>query len=163
MSKDAISRRGLFQLLKDPPPPSSAKTLPAFVSKEVVQLYHAPDGAACARWSDHMRRAGFVVKTSNGVDLKSARERLGVPPDLGACHTAEVAGYAIEGHVPAIAVRRLLEEKPEAAGLAVAGMPAGAPGVECLDEDTYDVVLFGPSFRRVYMRFVGPYEIGTGA
>ena len=61
----------------------------------------------------------------------------------------------IEGHVPASAVKRLFAEKPKARGLAVAGMPAGAPGVECLDEDPYEVVIFGTNYREVYMKFIG--------
>jgi len=85
--------------------------------------------------------------------------RFGVPADLTACHTAEVAGYVIEGHVPAIALKRFLAEKPNATGLAVAGMPVGAPGMEGGKPERYEVVLFGRSERRVYMRFVGEQQI----
>jgi len=73
----------------------------------------------------------------------------------GVCHTAQVDGYVIEGHVPAVALRRLLEDKPSAAGLAVPGMPIGAPGMEGGSPEPYEVVLFGPAGRRTYMRFVG--------
>jgi hypothetical protein len=75
--------------------------------------------------------------------------------DLAACHTAEVSGYVVEGHVPAVALKRLLAEKPDAAGLAVPGMPVGSPGMEGGAPEKYDVVLFGPSGRRPYMRFLG--------
>ena len=159
MAKDTITRRGLFRLLKDPPLPPSAKALPGLVTQEAVYVYRQPDGIACGRWSDHMRRAGFIVKTKEVADLRAERERLRVPPDLAACHCAEIAGYAIEGHVPAEAVINLLESKANAHGIAVAGMPAGAPGVECLDEDPYEVVMFGPTGRRVLMRFKGTHRI----
>jgi hypothetical protein len=53
-----------------------------------------------------------------------------VPEDLQACHTALVGGYVVEGHVPADAIRRLLRERPKVVGIAVPGMPVGAPGME---------------------------------
>ena len=80
---------------------------------------------------------------------------LNVPDDLAACHTAEVAGYVIEGHVPAVALKRFLAEKPNVTGLAVPGMPVGSPGMEGGTPERYDVVLFGPGLRRSYMRFLG--------
>ncbi|QND75347.1 hypothetical protein HB776_07805 [Tardiphaga robiniae] len=66
-----------------------------------------------------------------------------------------MAGYVIEGHVPAAAVRRLLEKRPIAGGLAVPGMPVGSPGMEGGTPQKYDVVLFGPAGRQSLMRFVG--------
>lgn len=58
------------------------------------------------------------------------RAQLGIPVELGSCHTAWVAGYAIEGHVPVQEIRRLLREKPKAVGLAVPGMVIGSPGMD---------------------------------
>lgn len=66
----------------------------------------------------------------------------GITPDLLGCHTAEVGGYTIEGHVPADVIRRLLEEKPDVAGLAVPGMPRGSPGMEGPISDPYDIIAF---------------------
>ncbi len=66
-------------------------------------------------------------------DMTPARavaRRAGVPDDLRSCHTATIDGYAVEGHVPAADIRRLLAERPEAAGIAVPGMPIGSPGME---------------------------------
>ncbi len=85
----------------------------------------------------------------------AVKTRLGVPDDLAACHTAEVAGYVIEGHVPQAALKRFLAEKPDAAGLAVPGMPIGSPGMEGGTPQPYEVILFGPRGRRTYMRFIG--------
>ena len=87
------------------------------------------------------------------------KTRLGVPEDLAACHTAEISGYVIEGHVPAEALRRFLAEKPNAAGLAVPGMPIGSPGMEGGTPEKYDVVLFGANGRRTYMSFVGEQSV----
>lgn len=90
--------------------------------------------------------------------MESIRSRLGVPSDLAACHTAEVGGYLVEGHVPAEAINRMLQDRPEAAGIAVPGMPAGSPGMGGKPQ-RYSVVLFGPSGRRTYMQFVGSEQI----
>jgi hypothetical protein len=87
--------------------------------------------------------------------LNAVKQRLGVPAELASCHTAEIQGYVLEGHVPAEAIRKLLAERPAAAGLSVPGMPAGSPGMEVGRYDRYDVVLFGPAVKRVYMTFVG--------
>jgi len=90
------------------------------------------------------------------------RARLGVPSDLAACHTAELSGYVIEGHAPASVLRRLLQEKPKAKGVAVPGMPVGSPGMEVPDTppEEYDVILYGPT-RRMYARFKGTVELQT--
>jgi hypothetical protein len=92
-------------------------------------------------------------------DLDAVKQRLGVPADLTSCHTAEVQGYVIEGHVPSGAVRRLLAERLPAVGLAVPGMPAGSPGMEGGAPETYEVVLFGAQGRRVFARYLGDREL----
>ena len=77
-------------------------------------------------------------------DPEAYRARFGIPRALGACHTAVVEGYAIEGHVPAQEIKRLLAERPKARGLAVPGMPAGSPGMESNRPQPYDVLLVKP-------------------
>jgi hypothetical protein len=66
----------------------------------------------------------------------------------------EIMGYAVEGHVPAVALKRFLAERPSARGLAVAGMPIGSPGMEGGRPEPYEVVMFGPNGRRTYLRFL---------
>ena len=63
-------------------------------------------------------------------DVAAVKRRLKVPTELESVHTAVVAGYFIEGHVPAEDILQLLKEKPRARGLAVPGLPRGAPGRE---------------------------------
>jgi len=92
-------------------------------------------------------------------DIDAVKKRLGVPDDLAACHTAQLADFIIEGHVPAAALKRLLAEKPEATGLAVPGMPVGSPGMEGGRPEKYDVVLFAPNSRRIYMSFIGEQSV----
>ena len=84
----------------------------------------------CGLWIEHVQAAGFKVEVRNVSDLPAIKTRLGVPDEMASCHTAEVAGYFIEGHVPAADVKRLLAEKPDARGLALPGMPLGSPGME---------------------------------
>jgi hypothetical protein len=105
-----------------------------------------------------VRGAGFQVEARNVRDdsLTAVRRASGVPDVLESCHTAQVAGYVIEGHVPAEAIRRLLRERPaDVAGLAVPGMPAGSPGMGTSGQGDghYDVLAFGRDGRtRVYER-----------
>ena len=90
---------------------------------------------------DHLRANGFRVKPVAADDTAVARKRLGIPEKLGGCHTAVIEGYAVEGHVPAREIRRLLAERPVAAGLSVPGMPQGSPGMETGKTQPYDVLL----------------------
>lgn len=78
----------------------------------------------------HLRQHGFKVRSEHLSDLGPIKARHGVPPDLESCHTAVVDGYVVEGHVPADLITRLLRERPRTAGIAVPGMPSGAPGME---------------------------------
>ena len=89
--------------------------------------------------------------------LAPLKARLKIPSRLASCHTAEIGGYVIEGHVPAAAIRRLLLERPRAIGLAVPGMPVGSPGMEVSGtaDEPYEVMLFGSSGDRSYGRFLG--------
>jgi len=99
----------------------------------------------CAKWVDHLRKAGFTVEERVVENMTPVKDRLGVPVDKRSCHTAEVGGYFVEGHVPAEDIKRLLTEKPSAKGLTVPGMPAGSPGMEMPDgkTETYVVSLVG--------------------
>ncbi|MET0807127.1 MAG: DUF411 domain-containing protein [Pseudoxanthomonas sp.] len=99
----------------------------------------------CKLWVEHMRTAGFDVEVRESDNVNPVKERVGVPLGKGSCHTAEVGGYFVEGHVPAGDVKRLLAQKPDAKGLVLPGMPAGSPGMEMPDGTTqaYTVELVG--------------------
>ena len=94
---------------------------------------------------DHLRTNGFRVKPVAVEDTADERKRRGIPANLGGCHPGVVEGYAIECHVPAREIKRLLAERPAAAGLAVPGMPLGSPGMDLPSyggrKMPYDVVL----------------------
>ena len=108
-----------------------------------VEVYKSPSCGCCEQWVAHMRQNGFKVNIHNVRDVTPVRENAGVPEAMASCHTAVVGGYAIEGHVPAADVKRLLRDRPKAAGIAVPGMVQGSPGMEQgQGKDAYSVVLF---------------------
>ncbi len=118
-----------------------------------------PNCRCCQKRADYLSAAGFPVAVVATPELAALKVKLGVPYDLKSCHTALAAGYVLEGHVPAEAILRLLREKPAAIGLAVPGMPAGAPGMEGGAPANYEVILFGKDGRKTYARFIGATEI----
>lgn len=117
----------------------------------VVHVLKTAACGCCTAWLEHMREEGFRVETEDvsAPELVAAKNERGVPRDLFACHTAQVEGYIVEGHVPADEVRRLLEEEPDVTGIAVGGMPAGSPGMEVGGRhESYDVVAFDADGQR---------------
>ena len=129
---------------------------PSWAAGPSITVHKDPTCDCCGHWAEHLRSAGFTVTLRDTNEINRVKARLGVPSDLVSCHTAEVSGYILEGHVPAASVRKLLAERPAARGLAVAGMPVGSPGMEVpgTPPDEYDVVLFGKE-RRVFERYKG--------
>jgi len=155
-----ISRRALLAgfaasgLIITSRPSLATETLPKMV------VTKDPNCGCCTGWVKHVQAAGFNVEVIESAEVNRLKVRLGVPEALASCHTAEIGGYVIEGHVPPAAIKRLLAEKPDGKGLAVPGMPVGSPGmeVEGVEPDTYEVVLFGPSGQRTYARYTGGRE-----
>lgn len=96
----------------------------------VVQVFKSASYGCCSKWIEHMRASGFDLRATNVEDMTAVKASYRVPEQLQSCHNATVEGYAIEGHVPAWDVRRVLKEPPPVAGLAAPGMPAGSPGME---------------------------------
>lgn len=113
----------------------------------LIDVYKSASCGCCGDWIKHLRANGFEVRAHDVPDSSPYRARYSVPERLGSCHTAVVAGYAIEGHVPAHDIKRLLAARPKATGLAVPGMPAGSPGMEGPKSDAYDVLLFDANGR----------------
>ena len=128
-----------------------------------VAVTKDPSCGCCGNWVTHLKEAGFPVEVTDSSDVSRLKVRLGVPKALASCHTAEVDGYVIEGHVPASAIKRLLAERPTGKGLAVPGMPVGSPGmeVEGAAPESYEVVLFGNGKRTTFARYRGAYAIGN--
>jgi len=101
------------------------------VSAQAAVVHLSPTCGCCKGWAEHMEAGGFTLERDETVDMPAVKARLGVPNAVYSCHTAEIGGYVVEGHVPADIVQRLLREKPDGVvGIGVAGMPSGSPGME---------------------------------
>ncbi len=134
---------------------TAAETLPK------MTVTRDPNCGCCGNWVSHVKAAGFPVEVAEVPDVAPLKARLGVPDPLASCHTAEIGGYVVEGHVPAEAIKRLLAERPKAIGLVVAGMPVGSPGMEVAGQqpDTYDVVIFSTGRQNVFARYRGLRQV----
>lgn len=117
---------------------------PAAAAGPEITVYKSPTCGCCTAWVEHLRENGFDVNAQDTDQLARIKADHGVPRGLQACHTAVVDGYIIEGHVPAEVIRRFLDEAPDAAGLAVPGMPVGSPGMEVpgRPDEPYDILAF---------------------
>lgn len=118
------------------PPGPKASPTPLFALRN-------PGCGCCEGWANHLSEHDFEVDLHDSPALSTVKDRLGIPEDLHGCHTGMVEGYLVEGHVPAEFIRRMLDEAPEIAGIAVPGMPIGSPGMEGPDAKPYDVIAFG--------------------
>jgi hypothetical protein len=119
-----------------------------------LELWKMRGCSCCAGWAKHFEAAGFATKIQEVDDVGTVRADLGVPADLGGCHTSRVEGYIIEGHVPVAAVERLLADRPAILGLAVPGMPLGSPGMEIEGEpaEPFEVFAFSADGSRYVFR-----------
>ncbi|MFC4171571.1 DUF411 domain-containing protein [Microvirga sp. GCM10011540] len=160
-SDRTISRRALLVGLAAAPLAVSALSVAVAETLPKMTVTKDPSCGCCGAWVEHARKAGFPVEVIESPEVNRLKVRLGVPQALASCHTAEIGGYVIEGHVPADAIKRLLIERPQAKGLAVPGMPVGSPGmeVEGVENGTYDVVLFGPAGQKAFARYRGSQQV----
>jgi len=117
---------------------------PGTAADPTMTIYMSPTCGCCAKWVDHVKAAGFKTVVHEEQDMDTVKASLGVPRDVRSCHTAQVDKYLIEGHVPAEDIRKLLAQKPTAAGLAAPGMPASSPGMAVAGEphEPFEVLLF---------------------
>ncbi len=131
----------------------------AATTTPVIDVYKSASCGCCKAWVEHLQKNGFTVRAHDVANAPAYRAKFGIPDELGSCHTGMVNGYALEGHVPAREIKRLLAQRPKAVGLAVPGMPQGSPGMETGRSDPYDVVLVQANGRhRVYQHYNGNKE-----
>jgi hypothetical protein len=121
----------------------AGRSLAADKAGPLIVVHKSESCGCCKLWVAHLEKGGFRTEVHDVDNLNAIKTRVGIPAAMGSCHTGEVAGYFIEGHVPAADIHRLLREKPEAKGLTVPGMPAGSPGMEIPSGkvQAYDVFL----------------------
>lgn len=103
---------------------------PGALAAAAMIVFKDPNCGCCGAWVDHVKAAGFSADVRMEAQMDKVKARLRVPDDLASCHTAQIDGYVIEGHVPAEVIQKLLKERPKLLGLAVPGMPIGSPGME---------------------------------
>ncbi len=115
---------------------------PTPVAAGTVTVYKDPSCECCGRWVGHMRRNGFTVVVNNVAEMDPIKRNAGVPEALDSCHTAYVGRYVVEGHVPAVEIKRMLAERPAIKGLAVPGMPSSAPGMDSPERRPFTVTAF---------------------
>jgi hypothetical protein len=136
-------------------------TTPVFAAAPRIVIHKDPNCGCCTAWADHLRANGFLITVLDTPAINQVKKRLGLPMQLASCHTAEIGGYVIEGHVPAAAIHKLMASRASIRGLAVPGMPVGSPGMEVEGQpaQTYDVIAFGPGGQSVFARYEGAKEL----
>lgn len=108
-----------------------------------IEVYRSPSCGCCGKWIGHLKNNGFVVKDHVTNDVQAIKNKYGVSDNMASCHTALVNGYVVEGHVPALDIKKMLKIKPAVIGVSVPGMPVGTPGMEMgARKDPYQVVSF---------------------
>lgn len=154
----AMSNASRRQFLATLAAAAASAAAPAWASTPApiaVEVWKDPNCGCCQDWVDHMQANGFTVQVHN-TGNNAVRAKLGLPPELGSCHTALVGGYVIEGHVPAADVHKLLKAQPKALGITVPGMPIGSPGMDGEAyggrKDPYDVLLVTKNMIRPGVR-----------
>jgi hypothetical protein len=120
----------------------SAQT--AASAKPTAVVYKTSSCGCCKMWVEHLKANGFTVeaKDVSADEVRAVSKAAGLKDDDTSCHTAKIAGYIVEGHVPASDIQRMLKEKPAIAGIAAPGMPQGSPGMEQGSKEPFDVVAF---------------------
>jgi hypothetical protein len=117
-----------------------------------VIVYKSPSCGCCGGYIEYLQASGYSVRVKSMDDVTPIKERYGVPDELWSCHTAIVGEYVIEGHVPLLAVRRLLAEKPAVKGIALPGMLEGSPGMSGPKTEPFIIQAFGVGNPTVFMR-----------
>lgn len=128
-----------------------ALVMSAQAGAATIEVMKSQYCGCCAKWIEHLKQHGFEVKVTDTERLGAIKDELKVPEALRSCHTAKAGKYVVEGHVPADDIKRMLKEQPAGTGLAVAGMPMGAPGMEHGGhKEPYKVMLFSGTGSKVY-------------
>ena len=140
----------------------SAETLENIDIPKVVS-YRSASCGCCKKWINHLRDNGLEVVDNIVEDVSVIKNQYQIPNNLRSCHSAQIANYTIEGHVPIESINKLFREKPNINGIAVAGMPLGSPGMEMHshesnshDYENYKVVSFNKTGRTKIFDKISP-------
>lgn len=125
----------------------------AQVADKKITVYSSPFCSCCTEWVGYVTNAGFTVKVINMPDLSALKEKYQIPEDLRSCHTAVLGSYFIEGHMPVEAINKLILERPSIDGIALAGMPAGSPGMPGPREEAFKIYALLKGKPAIFMSF----------
>ena len=141
VTKEVVTEASETKLVEET---TAAEVKPKTMPLPLVTVYKSATCGCCAAWIDHMKDNGFPVEAHDSDNLNEYKIKAKLGAGLGSCHTAFVGGYAVEGHVPANDVKRMLLEKPDISGLTAPGMPMNSPGMapKGSKPSGYDVVSF---------------------
>lgn len=117
-----------------PPAPSAVAVV------KVIEVFKSPTCSCCHEWEAYLRGLGYTVKSVPTDDMAAVKAQYGLPQETWSCHTAVIAGYAVEGHVPVEAIEDLLAERPAIDGIALPAMPPGSPGMPGVKEGPFEVL-----------------------
>lgn len=135
---------------------SGAEAAPDAVAdgSTAITMYKSATCVCCDRWGSHAEAAGYSVEAAIRNDMADVKAQFRVPGDLISCHTSVIGGYVVEGHVPVEAIEKMLAQRPKILGIAVAGMPAGSPGMDSDTTQPYNVIAFDEAGRRhIFARY----------
>ncbi len=128
-----------------------------------VVSYRSASCGCCKKWINHLRDNGLEVLDNIVVDVSAIKNQYQIPNNLRSCHSAQIANYTIEGHVPIESINKLFREKPNINGIAVPGMPLGSPGMEMHSHDShshdyenYKVVSFSSNGKKKIFDKISP-------
>jgi hypothetical protein len=112
----------------------------AVAANKVIEVFKSPACSCCHEWEAYLRGLGYTVKSVPTDDMAAVKTQYGLPQDTWSCHTAVIAGYAVEGHVPVEAIEDLLAKRPAIDGIALPAMPPGSPGMPGLKEGPFEIL-----------------------
>ena len=130
---------------------TSKSTINELVGGEEFVIYKSPNCGCCGVYSSYLERAGVSVEVRNVTNMNEVKTRLNIPPELQSCHTTEVGGYVVEGHIPLEVIEKLLTEKPQIQGIALPGMPSGSPGMPGPKAAPFVIYTLGGAEGEIYM------------
>lgn len=120
----------------------------------LIKIYKSPYCGCCSQWTKILQKSGFETQVIKMDDVSPIKKMARLPTDLASCHTAIIDGYVVEGHVPIVAIEKMLTERPKIAGIAVPGMIEGSPGMPGPDPQPYNVISYTRGGKKaVYMTF----------
>ncbi len=121
------------------------------IGDQGMVIYKTATCGCCEVYSSYLKGEGILVDVRNVDNLNDIKDDFGIPLQLRSCHTSEVGGYVVEGHVPLEVINKLLTEKPQIQGIALPGMPSGSPGMPGPKVAPFVIYTLGGAEGEIYL------------